>query len=160
MVDFAKLTFPKDGGSTKKGLMKFYINDKEVDVTLLSFNAGLNYGRFNYEGLVIDNYVISLTEMEFIEIVEQEYNRVRDEIKLDDESQNETSEFSVIQYGSVERLISSKQALQDVTISYLDRFLFGDLFPQVESAIYVINSTEMVSAVNGMIEISGRTFRK
>ena len=61
--------------------MKVYINDLEVDKTLVDLNTGLNFNRFNYKGLVIAHYKIILHIKEFIEAIETDYNSIRDEIK-------------------------------------------------------------------------------
>ncbi|GAA0878715.1 hypothetical protein GCM10009119_16830 [Algoriphagus jejuensis] len=136
--------------------MKVYINEEEVDANLMSVNTGLNFGRFDYEGLVVSYYKIVLPTTAFIEAIEQEYTDIRDEIKLDDEEQKETSEFTAIQYGPISKLIENAQALRDVTVTYLDKPLFCKLFEQSDEGTFVINSTDLVEVVADRIEISGR----
>lgn len=140
--------------------MEVYMNEIAVDKALIDVNTGLNFGRFDNDGFLADNYHIILTFKEFIAAIEADYITIRDEIKMDDETQQETSAFTIIDYGSITALLENKQALQDITITYLDRILFSKLFTQTHNAIYIINSTEKVVANNDQIEISGRSYRK
>ena len=140
--------------------MEVYMNEITVDMSLIDVNTGLNFGRFDNDGLLTDKYHIKLTFKEFIAAIEADYNTIRDEIKMDDETQHETSAFAIIDYGSITALLKNKQALQDITITYLDRILFSKLFTQTHKARYIINSTEKVAANNDQIEISGRSYRK
>ena len=140
--------------------MKVYIDNLEVDKNLIAVNISLNYGRFDYEGLVIDDYRVTLTIQEFIDAIEADYKGIRDEIKRDDEEQGEASEFTVISYGSIRELIKNKQALQDITTTYLDKILFGKLFRQSKNASFIINSTDLIEVKNDKIEITGRGCRK
>lgn len=140
--------------------MKVYINDLEVDKALISQNTGLNFGRFDFDGLLIDNYRIIIPYKDFIDIIEADYNVIRDEIKLDDEAQNETSSFTIINYGSITKLLENKQAMQDIITTYLSTILFSKLFAKSNNASFIINSTDMVEINNNKIEISGRSYRK
>jgi len=140
--------------------MKVYINNSEVDKSLITVNTGLNYGRFNYEELVIDTYKIIIPIQEFIDAIEPDYNSIRDEIKMDDEKLNETSVFTNINYGSMTVLLKDRKALQEITFTYLDSILFSKLFSQTIHPNYIINSTDLVEVFEDAIEISGRSFRK
>ncbi|MDG5490972.1 hypothetical protein [Psychroserpens sp. SPM9] len=140
--------------------MKVSINGLRVDKSLISVNSGLNYGRFDYTNLEVSKYKIILASHEFIALIEDTYNSVRDEIKQDDEAQNETSAFTTINYGSITQLLQNQQALQDITTTYLDLMLFDKLFTQSNNPHYIINSTEQVEMINDNIEISGISYRK
>jgi hypothetical protein len=140
--------------------MNIYINESEVNKSIISVNTGLNYGRFEDEGLGIDHYKIILTFQEFIETIELEYNSVRDEIKRDDELQKETSGFTTINYGSITELLQNNQTLHTIMTTYLDRILFSKLFYHSNNSSFIINSTDLVEVVNNKIEISGRCYSK
>ncbi len=142
--------------------MNVYINESEVDKSLISFNTGLNYGRFDYEGLIIENYRIILSVAEFIDTIQSEYLSIRDEIKLDDDAQNETSAFTAINYGSISALLNNNnnEPLQNIMTTYLDKIFFSKLFSQSNNSRFIINSTEVIELKNDTIEINGRTFKK
>lgn len=140
--------------------MNVYINDFEVDKSLIYFNTGLNFGRFDFDGIQIDNYKITLSVAEFIGLIEADYNKIRDEIKLDDEVQDETSPFTAISYGTITELLQNKESLQEIITTYLDTILFGKLFLQTKNPGFIINSTDLVAKMNNQIEISGRSYRK
>ncbi|MEZ5008082.1 MAG: hypothetical protein R2753_08030 [Chitinophagales bacterium] len=141
--------------------MNVFINQFEVDKKIISVNTGLNFGRFDYKGLVIDHYKIVLSQQELIDFIEVDYNEIKDEIKLDDDLQKETSEFSAINYCSLNELLATNgNKLFSIVTTYLDRILFEKLFPSSNNGHYIINSTDSVVVVNDKIEISGRTYRK
>lgn len=141
--------------------MNVFINQSEINKKLIAVNRGLNFGRFDFEGLVIDHYKIVLSQQEFIKLIEIDYNEIRDEIKLDDELQKETSEFSAINYCSLSELLATNgDGLFSIVTTYLDRILFDKLFPVSNNGHYIINSTDSVVLVNDKIEIAGRTYRK
>lgn len=140
--------------------MKLYINDLEVDKSIINVNSGLNFGRFDYEGLVIAHYKILLSSKEFTEAIEADYNSIRDEVKQDDRVQNETSDFTAINYGSITTLLQNKEALQEITITYLDKILFSKLFAESINSKFIINSTDSIEFKNGSIVILGRSYQK
>lgn len=140
--------------------MKVYINDLEVDKSIINVNSGLNFGRFDYEGLVIAHYKILLSSKEFTEAIEADYNSIRDEVKQDDRVQNETSDFTAINYGSITTLLQNKEALQEITITYLDKILFSKLFAESINSKFIINSTDSIEFKNGSIVILGRSYQK
>ena len=141
--------------------MNVFINQFEVDKKIISVNTGLNFGRFDIKGLVIDHYKIVLSQQELIDLIEVDYNEIKDEIKLDDDLQKETSEFSAINYCSLNELLATNgNKLFSIVTTYLDRILFEKLFPSSNNGHYIINSTDSVVVVNDKIEISGRTYRK
>ncbi|PLX14425.1 MAG: hypothetical protein C0598_01325 [Marinilabiliales bacterium] len=141
--------------------MKVLLNDAEIDKTLLTLNDGLNYGRFDIDNILIDNYKIIISIKEFIQLIEKEYFEIRDQIQLDDEQYNDTSEFSSINYPSLDELIIKfPQHLQEIFTTYFDKIFFAKLFTNSNNPDFVINSTDKISIINGYFEISGRTYSK
>lgn len=140
--------------------MNVFINEVEIDKKQLSVNTGLNFGRFDFEGLLIDDFKIVLTEQEFKDCIEPEYNSIRDEIKKDDQIQNDSSAFTAIDYGSISKLLQSNNDLiHEIVTTYLDRILYDKLFTKSGKGSFIINSTDVVMVNNNMVEISGRTYR-
>jgi hypothetical protein len=140
--------------------MKILINGSEVDKCLVNVNTGLNYGRFNYEGLMVDRYQVTLSFVEFTDAIEGDYNSIRDEIKMDDALYQETSVFTKVGYGTANDLLQYQQALQEIVTTYLDRILFEKLFSIKGKATFIINSTDEVAIKNDTLVISGQCYRK
>lgn len=140
--------------------MKITINEKEVNENSVNVNSGLNFGRFDFQDVEISNYRITLTFEEFISIIENEYNFIRDEIQKDDETYQEISDFSEINYGSINELLKNKQMLSEITKGYLDKIIFTKLFSKSQFAHFIINSTDFVTINNQTLEIIGRCFQK
>ena len=140
--------------------MNLLINDIEIETKFVTVNDGLNYGRFDGKELEISNYIIKISHQEFIDVIDDTYKTIRDEIRLDDVLQNETSEFSSTGYCCLPDLIHHSKDLKAIIITYLDRPLLEKLFVSNNKAIYFINSTDAVEIDNSHIKIFGRVFKR
>lgn len=136
--------------------MKVYLNNVEVDKESLSVNSGLNYGRFFDANT--KEYEIRLSTSEIINLIENEYNAVRDEIKVDDHLYNDQSDFSNINYCSLAELLNHESDFESIMKAYLDRNLFAKLFTETLNNKFVINSTESIRINKNEILIKGKVF--
>lgn len=137
--------------------MKLLLNTIEVPKEVFTVNGGLNYGRFyNHD---TENYEIRLSSDEFITLIEQEYTSVRDEIKIDDEVNQEQSEFTATNYCSLLQLLNHASDLEEIVKTYLDITLLKKLFSTTSENTYVINSTDSITIVATTIIIKGRVFK-
>lgn len=136
--------------------MKVLLNQIEVNKELFIVNDGLNYGRF------FDNktkeYEIRLNDSEIINLIENEYNAVRDEIRIDDTIHNDTSDFSNTNYCSLTKLLEYESDFESIMKTYLDRNLFAKLFTETPNNKFVINSTESICINKNEIVIKGKVY--
>jgi hypothetical protein len=136
--------------------MKVLLNQIEVNKELFIVNDGLNYGRF------FDNktkeYEIRLNDSEIINLIENEYNAVRDEIRIDDTIHNDTSGFSNTNYCSLTKLLEYESDFESIMKTYLDRNLFAKLFTETPDNKFVINSTESICINKNEIVIKGKVY--
>jgi hypothetical protein len=136
--------------------MKVLLNQIEVNKELFIVNDGLNYGRF------FDNktkeYEIRLNDSEIINLIENEYNAVRDEIRIDDTIHNDTSDFSNTNYCSLTKLLEYESDFESIMKTYLDRNLFAKLFTETPDNKFVINSTESICINKNEIVIKGKVY--
>lgn len=139
--------------------MTVLINDIEIETKFVTVNDGLNYGRFDSKELEISNYIIKISHQEFIDVIEDTYNTIRDEIKLDDVMQNETSEFSSTGYCCLPDLMHHHKDLKAIIITYLDRPLLEKLLISNNKSNYIINSTDAVEIDDSHIKIFGRVVK-
>jgi len=139
--------------------MRVLINGKETEVEKVSFNHGMNFGQFRFNGLQVDEYELILDKEEFIRVIESSYDRAKEEIKSDDIACNEESEFSRTGYVSLGEMFNYTSELESVISTYLDRDLFEIVLPLSIEKGYIINSTDVVTVNNGMVSIKGRTYR-
>ena len=139
--------------------MKITINNSIVKNNTVSFNSGMNYGRFH--DIEAIPYQIEFEKVFFTELLEEIYTKVRDEIYEDDSKHNETSNFTDTNYCSFSELLTLNEGLQEVFISYLDRTLFEKtLSNNGTSFTYVINSTDSIEVVGDFILVKGKCFSK
>lgn len=138
--------------------MKTFLNGDLSDKACLTVNSGLNYGRFF--GQTEHAYEIRLSKDEFIGLVETTYNTIRDEIKLDDEMHQDSSDFSDSKYVSLPDLLYFKNEFDSIFKTYLDRNLFMKIFPELHENKYVINCTDSCRIEGNEIIIKGRAYEK
>ncbi len=136
--------------------MKVLLNQIEVNKELFIVNDGLNYGRFFDKKT--KEYQIQLTNFEIIELIEKDYFRVRDEIKVDDKKNNDTSNFTKNNYCSLSELLNYKSDFEEIMKTYLDITLYKKVFTESSKKKYVINSTDSIKINNDIITFKGRVF--
>lgn len=136
--------------------MKVLLNQVEVPKEIFIVNDGLNYGRFFDRKTVA--YEIQLTNVEIMQLIEKEYNKVRDEIKLDDQLHNDTSDFRNTNYCSLPQLLQYESDFEEIMKTYLHITFLKKIFPESVKKEYVINSTDSIKMKNGMIVFKGKAF--
>ena len=137
--------------------MKIEINNIPTESQKIAYNDGLNFGRFLDTSIIVD-YAIQLSKSEFIKLIEANYNQIRDEIKVDDETMNDISEFSEVGYCSLESLFTKDAAFSDIVKTYLGRPLLGKLVMPQENPKYIINSIGKAKVEDNTIIICGKAF--
>lgn len=136
--------------------MKVLLQGIETNKKQVTFNRGLNFGRFN--GRSTKAYEIHISEIEFINLIEKEYDEIRDEIELDDKAMSETSHFSNTNYCSLTELLKYESDFEAIVTTYLDRLLFAKLFTESTESKYVINSTDAIKVHDNLIIFKGKIF--
>ena len=134
--------------------MKAFINNKEISLSDLSYNDGLNFNRF-FDSNVL-SYSLIVTKNTFIKSLEKEYNRIKDEIQLDDLQYNELSDFSEINYCSFEKLLDNPECLLNIFKDFL-RNDFFKMLSENSNSKFVINS---IDSVENAKEITREEFFK
>lgn len=138
-------------------MRKVFVVNIEVPLEMITYNNSLNFNRF-LEDTVIKPYRFQLSKQDFIEVLEPHYIIARDEIKLDDERYNETSDFKESGYCSFLEMLDKPKHLYEIFDWYLRYHLFFTYLKN-ESAKYVINSIDSV-IVGDQVEITGKAFVK
>lgn len=138
--------------------MKVFLNGKEINPEILVLNDGLNYGRFS--DLETQVFELQLSKSEFINLIEKEYDEVRNDIKIDDEKFTDVSDFTNTNYCSLSELLTYKADFEEIVKGYLDRLLFVKIFPETEKSSHVIHSTDKITIHKNSITFRGRVFKK
>lgn len=138
--------------------MIFNLKGQPVESNLVSYNDGLNYGRFQESLKNVHPFIIELKLSEFIKLLEPEYNSIMEDIRADDLQYNEDSDFKAVNYCSLRELINNSYYLNEIFKYFLDRFLFSKLF-KTTSFKYVINATDSINVENETVHVYGRAFK-
>lgn len=138
-------------------MRKVFIDNIEVPLETITYNEGLNFNRF-FKDTIIKTYRFYLSKQDFIEVIEPHYIVVRDEIELDDETHNETSDFKESGYCGFLELLEKPKYLYEIFRWYLRHYLFLTYIKN-KNAKFVINSIDSV-IVGDEIEITGKAFVK
>ncbi|MGJ8744102.1 hypothetical protein [Polaribacter sp.] len=141
--------------------MKVFLNGNEINSEILTVNDGLNYGRFfDDETTVYGAYEVVLSSFELQQLIEQEYNEVRDEIKIDDELYNDVSDFTNTNYCSLSELLAHPIDFKNIMNPYLTMALYTKIFKDSPQNKFVINSTEAIIINENNIIFKGRVFKR
>ena len=119
----------------------------------------MQFGQFRNNALTLDNYKLSIEKSEFIELFEKDFIQARNEIKADDITYREVSEFTASGYAGLEEMFSFKQDLAEIIKTYIERKIFEVLLPLEVKEGYVINSIDSVEVTDSQINIAGRAYR-
>ncbi len=137
--------------------MEIKINNIPTESQNIAYNDGLNFGRF-LENMEVVSYTLKLSKNQFLALIEADYNQIRDEIKTDDETMNDTSEFSEVGYCSLEALFTKGAAFSDIVKTYLGRLLLEKVVIPQENPKYIINSIGGAKVEDNAIIIYGKAF--
>ncbi len=137
--------------------MKIEINNIPTESQNIAYNDGLNFGRF-LENKEVVSYALKLSKNQFLTLIEADYNQIRDEIKADDKTMNDTSEFSEVGYCSLENLFTKDAAFSDIVKIYLGRLLLEKLVIPRENPKYIINSIGGAKVEDNAVIIYGKAF--
>ncbi len=137
--------------------MKIEINNIPTESQNVAYNDGLNFGRFMENNEVV-SYALKLSKDHFLALVEADHNQIRDEIKVDDKTMNDTSEFSEIGYCALEDLFTKEAAFSDIVKTYLGRPLLEKLVMPKENPKYIINSIGGAKVEDNAVIIYGKAF--
>lgn len=136
--------------------MELRLNQIKANKEHFTVNLDLNFGRFGNEKA--HSYEICLKCNEFILLIEDEYNDIKKDIEEDDKAYNDTSDFSVTNYCSLDELMKLPIEFDSIFKGYLDRLLFTKLFYDSPKNKFVINSTELIKVEKDEIIIRGKVF--
>ncbi len=81
------------------------IDNISINQDNIAYNNGLNFGRFTTSSETKD-FTIEITKAAFLLKLNDIYDVVKSEIKVDDDMYNDTSEFSKVNYCSLEELLT------------------------------------------------------
>lgn len=139
-------------------IMEIYLNNTLTEPSLVTYNDGLNFGRFFSHNIVLD-YKIIMSKTNFFKLLEKPYHVALEEIKADDIKYNETSDFSELNYCSLEELLPNSEGLTTIVDVYLRNELFQDIL-KPHTFKYVINTLESIQLVEDQLLIEGKCFER
>ena len=132
------------------------IDNISVNQDDITYNDGLNFGRFTTSSETKD-FTIEITKAAFLLKLNDIYDVVKSEIKIDDDMYNDTSEFSKVNYCSLEELLTKPTSLFEIFTTYLQDPFF--VYLTSKNPTFVINSISKIIVAND-IKIQGKVFVK
>lgn len=140
--------------------MRLTIDKTDVDRSLVTYNDGLNYGRFDFPGLEIHNYAVFFPQADFIRLVSTDYLRCMDELNDEDEFAGEVCPLAAAGFPPLDTLLTNFALAADTIKTFLDRDTFAAFGMLNSTADLVINSTDSVYVDSEYVVINGRCFRR
>ena len=132
------------------------INGEITSENALGYNDGLNWGQFQNSAPI--PYSFSISKTDFINALAEDYQRVLEEIKADDERHGDSSDFKEAGYPTLQELLNNPKALKDIIETYLLR---ESLLPTIltsPSPSFIINSLEEIEPFNNQLIFKGKGY--
>jgi len=139
--------------------VRILIDGENISPLFVSVNDGLNFGRLTGSG-IFKTYSLVLSKNEFIDVLSNDYQKIRHEIKADDEKYGDGSDFLNAGYPSLSELLNFKKEFYSIFTTWLDRLLFLKLFPASDHTKFIIGSTDAITWDGSEIEITGKVYQK
>jgi hypothetical protein len=94
--------------------MTFYLEGHPVEISKITYNDGLNFGRFTQRDAIIKSFQIKLPLSHFMKLLEPQYNIVLEDIKADDKHYNDSSDFKTANYCSLNQLLNKDHLFKEI----------------------------------------------
>ena len=140
--------------------MRLTVDNADADISLVTYNDGLNYGRFDAPDLEVYPYSAFFPRAEFVRLLADIYDKCNVELKRDDEITGEVSELAAAGWPSLADLLSRSDLAVETIETFFDRDTFHAFGLYQSNADLVINSTDSVHLDADNVIISGRCFRR
>ncbi len=139
--------------------MIFLIDGIIKDTNLITYNDGLNFGRFDVPGLIIKNYSIEIEKDEFVQQLQDEFWRCLCEIREDDKATGEDSPFKKSGYKPLPQMFDHPDELSECITIWFDIYIFRKFIGYKDTFEYVINSTDEIKVHDSKVLIKGKCFK-
>ena len=140
--------------------MRLTVDNTDVDLSLVTYNDGLNYGRFDAPELAIHDYAAFFPRADFIRLLSASYAKCMTELKHDDEITGEVSGLAVAGWPPLDDLLNRSDLAVQTIGTFFDRDTFRAFGLYRVDADLVINNTDSVRVDVDNVIISGRCFRR
>ncbi|UAB71459.1 hypothetical protein INR79_06085 [Vibrio sp. SCSIO 43132] len=138
--------------------MKITIDSIETLSRDITYNDGLNFGRFVSKEVQVYPYEYVISKFDFIDLMSGSYEKCVDEIMQDDLNYNEVSVFGKMNYSAIDDAFKYPRELAEVIETFFVRELFSKTLDYSSNKKFVLNSTESIEVDIEKIIISGRCF--
>ena len=140
--------------------MRLTVDNADADLSLVTYNDGLNYGRFDVPDLEVHTYSLFFPRAEFVRLLGDVYDKCIAELKRDDEITGEMSDLSAAGWPALADLLSRNALAVETIETFFDRDTFHAFGLYKPNADLIINSTDTIRVDTDNVIISGRCFRR
>ena len=141
-------------------IVRLTVDNTYVALSLVTYNDGLNYGRFDAPGLEIHSYAAFFPRTDFIRLLSADYAKCMAELKRDDERTGEVSDLAAAGWPPLSQLLTNADLAAETIECFLCRDTFNAFGLLHTDADFVINSTDVVRVDTENVIIMGRCFRR
>jgi len=140
--------------------MIFWMDEVVTNTNLVTYNDGLNYGRFDSPDLKIHEYKIEIDREEFIRKIQDEFWDCLCEIREDDKVTGDSSPFKRSGYKPLSQMFEHPHELAECIAIWFDRYILDKFIGLKDTFDYVINSTDEIKVADTKVLLSGKCFEK
>lgn len=140
--------------------MIFWIDEVVTNTNLVTYNDGLNYGRFDATDLRIHEYKIEIDGKEFIRETQDEFWYCLCEMREDDKATGDNSPFKRSGYKPLSQMFEHPRELAECIDIWFDRYILDKFIGLKDTFDYVINSTDEIKVTETKVLLSGKCFER
>ena len=140
--------------------MIFWIDGVVAKSDSVTYNDGLNFGRFDAPGLRIHKYKLQIDKDEFIREVQDEFRECLCEMREDDKATGNNSPFKRSGYKPLSKMFEHPHELAECIDIWFDRFILDKFIGLKDTFDYVINSIDEIKVTENKVLLSGKCFER
>ena len=140
--------------------MILYVDGIATNTNLITYNDGLNFGRFDTPGLRIHKYKLEIDKDEFIKEIQDEFWHCLCEVREDDKTTGDHSPFKRSAYKPLSQMFEHPHELAECIDIWFDRYILDKFIGLKDTFDYVINSTDEIKVTETKVLLSGKCFER
>ena len=140
--------------------MIFWMDGEVAKSDLVTYNDGLNFGRFDTPGLRVRKYRLEIDKDEFIREIQDEFWDCLRKVREDDKATGDNSPFKRSGYKRLPQMFEHPHELAECIDIWFDRYTLDKFIGLKDTFDYVINSIDEIKVTEMKVLLSGKCFEK
>jgi len=135
--------------------LRLWVDDQPISPQLVTFNDGLNYGRFYGVDAGLSSVRLFVERADLVRRFSKTFNAVSEELRIDDETYGDDSPFTGLRYAPLAAAFEQPEKLAEA-LRFLDRDIFAIYIGHFDDCRFVLNSTDTINVSPQGVSFEGK----